>query len=399
MEIPKLPWQSPEAISMVRGGVPVVLTGCPLSNAVSNDWTFDYLKEIMTPDAKLDVYTSSTPRFQYWDTKKNVNQYAFDPPTDKEMTSFTEFLDKSNEATNAPGGQTKWYYLQASMTDAMGHRMLKEYTKFPLDVALQFKSIGKWDELTTNLLLCGRPGVITPLHFDEQQNLFAQLHGRKRVRLFSPNDWEKLYTFPLGHPCDRQTRVVLPEQPGSIELELPAHRDSFPLFGALPSTEMYVDMDAGDILYIPQYWFHQMESITDNISMSWWYKHNIKDVDPTNIDHSKISFVAVRRNLERLISTMVGNGKGAHEFFLAVAAGLLTLPSADGNGIPCLNLRSVMETDIAEATSQNLTVKPHWPAVLTQAVQMATLVLPPGEAPSFIQQIAAGRYSGLDSCY
>jgi hypothetical protein len=73
-----------------------------------------------------------------------------------------------------------------------------------------------------------------------------------------------------------------------------------------------------------------MESLIDNISMSWWYKHTSKSVNVTNLDHSKISFVAVRRNLERLISNMLGGGENAHNFFLSVAAGRIPIPPIDG---------------------------------------------------------------------
>jgi hypoxia-inducible factor 1-alpha inhibitor (HIF hydroxylase) len=87
----------------------------------------------------------------------------------------------------------------------MGPKILEEYKKFSLETALHFKQLGGWDSLTNNLLLCGKTGFITPLHFDEQENLFAQLNGRKRARMFHPDNWFALYPYPNGHPCDRYT--------------------------------------------------------------------------------------------------------------------------------------------------------------------------------------------------
>ena len=132
----------------------------------------------------------------------------------------------------------------------MGPLILGEYTKFSLATALQLKQIGGWDALTNNLLLCGKEGFITPVHFDEQENLFAQLNGRKRIRLFHPHNWYALYPYPIGHPCDRQSQVVLPTTPGSTVLESERDRLRFPAFSTIGTTlegtqEMYVDLEPG----------------------------------------------------------------------------------------------------------------------------------------------------------
>ena len=50
---------------------------------------------------------------------------------------------------------------------------------------------------------------MTPAHYDEQQNFFAQLCGRKRVILFPPGEFGALYPFPVHHPNDRQSQVDL----------------------------------------------------------------------------------------------------------------------------------------------------------------------------------------------
>ena len=50
-------------------------------------------------------------------------------------------------------------------------------------------------------------GNVTPAHYDEQQNFFAQIKGYKRCILFPPDQFECLYPFPVHHPCDRQSQV------------------------------------------------------------------------------------------------------------------------------------------------------------------------------------------------
>lgn len=48
---------------------------------------------------------------------------------------------------------------------------------------------------------------MTPAHYDEQQNFFAQIKGHKRCILFPPDQFECLYPYPVHHPCDRQSQV------------------------------------------------------------------------------------------------------------------------------------------------------------------------------------------------
>jgi len=50
-------------------------------------------------------------------------------------------------------------------------------------------------------------GDVTPCHYDEQENFYAQIGGYKRVILFPPEQFECLYPHPVHHPHDRQTQV------------------------------------------------------------------------------------------------------------------------------------------------------------------------------------------------
>jgi len=388
---------------------------------VANSWSPSKLSNVISKEFNCTVFSSNSNRFQYWDSTKN-NGYNFTAPTNKlEMTfdSFLQHLQEASTSSSQTSSVKPNYYLQSSVVADMGTRMSEEYTKFSLDAALRFKLQGKWDAFTSNLLLVGPAGAITPCHFDEQQNLFAQIYGRKRVRLFSPEAWRRLYPYPLNHACDRQTRVVLPDQPGARELDDEKDRVRFPAFARYANDpdaqEMFVDLGPGEVLYIPQYWFHQMESLTESVSLSWWFKHTSRSYmgEDGVIDLDNVSYVAMRRNLEGVVAKSVGGAttpRNAHNFFLAIAAGRIPLPRnfpISGPPPPTrgqvsykadyAHFEEVIPSDQEDFERQNiLSSLPSNAMILAiQALQLTSVVLGPEKAPAFLKELASGRFAGL----
>lgn len=403
--VPRLAHDSLAAKDLISQGKPVVLTnGCPLVSKAT-DWSFTHLATVILPEFPCDVYASQTRRFMYWDNAKNSSGYTFTAPTRKETMSFSQFLEVVNNKESVEN-----YYLQSGVVAEMGPAMLHEYTtKFSLENALLYKLIGDWDGFTSNLLLCGQEGVITPLHYDEQQNMFGQLWGRKRVRLFQPEAFSGLYPFPLGHPCDRQSQVTLPSTPGSTELSA-EDEIKFPAYSTNAAPfEVYADLEPGEVLYVPQYWWHQMEALSDNTSLSWWYKDlskaakavSVDENGNTKVDPKKVSTTAVRRNVENLIRQSLPNGKQAHLFFLALAAGLLedeTVEVKSEMAASASCAQGVLAADHARRAEVAALVQESWKEILEQAIKMVRM-LPffkeRSEAKEFLLELARGRFHSL----
>jgi hypoxia-inducible factor 1-alpha inhibitor (HIF hydroxylase) len=221
MQIAKYHWKTEEAFNCIRNGKPVVLLECPIIYPAYSNWSLQSIAQMIKNDFPCDVFVSKTKRFPYWDDAKNSYNYDFTPSTKKVTMTFREFLRlrESGGQVSDDRQEKDHYYLQQSLVAEMGPVILQEYTKFSLPTAELYKLLAGWNELTHNLLLCGNKGFITPLHFDEQENLFSQLQGRKRVRLFAPEYWYALYPFPNGHPQDRQCQIILPETPGTQDLK------------------------------------------------------------------------------------------------------------------------------------------------------------------------------------
>lgn len=54
------------------------------------------------------------------------------------------------------------------------------------------------------LVRCGsHPGIVSQAHYDQTENIFVQLAGRKRIILAPPAAWRSLRLFPALHASYR----------------------------------------------------------------------------------------------------------------------------------------------------------------------------------------------------
>lgn len=99
-------------------------------------------------------------------------------------------------------------YLQHSLNITTGREIVRDFLNFNWEFCESIQEKNNWGPLTKNLLLVSMEGNVTPCHYDEQENLFAQAYGYKRCILFPPSQFECLYPYPLIHPHDRQSMVI-----------------------------------------------------------------------------------------------------------------------------------------------------------------------------------------------
>jgi len=106
-------------------------------------------------------------------------------------------------------------------------------------------------------------GMGSPLHFDVPQNLFAQITGRKQVLLFPPRDALKLYPLPPYSRLPHYSRVD-------------AERPDIGRFPRVKRTRpMRAVVEAGDLLFIPRLWWHQIRSLEFSISINFWWAEGL----------------------------------------------------------------------------------------------------------------------------
>jgi ribosomal protein L16 Arg81 hydroxylase len=116
---------------------------------------------------------------------------------------------------------------------------------------------------STVFMWIGGAGAATGIHSDDENNILAQVRGRKRVRVWPPSQAQCLYPndkYDSGTICCD----VNPEAP-----DLAAH----PRFQEADG--FVVTLEPGDGIYIPKYWWHCTKSETASVSINyfastWW---------------------------------------------------------------------------------------------------------------------------------
>jgi lysine-specific demethylase 8/hypoxia-inducible factor 1-alpha inhibitor (HIF hydroxylase) len=101
----------------------------------------------------------------------------------------------------------------------------------------------------------GPAGHTEPLHYDSGDGTLVQLHGVKRAALFPPSQTANLYPFPLR-------RKGIAPWISQVYLNGPDF-DRFPLLKTALSHQVDVTLSAGEVLFIPANWWHEVSSISD----------------------------------------------------------------------------------------------------------------------------------------
>ena len=93
-------------------------------------------------------------------------------------------------------------------------------------------------------------------HFDNERNYIAMLRGTRRYLLSHPKNCPTLALYPQKHPLERHTQIDW----RTLSTQNRYALQHFPNFSQ--STVNEVVLQAGDVLYLPTYWFHHIISLS-----------------------------------------------------------------------------------------------------------------------------------------
>lgn len=150
-------------------------------------------------------------------------------------------------------------------TDTKGYYLSTPVELFPSDFQKDFHSPpycegAPW---VSSRVWFGREGTVGPLHRDLTDNLYTQVIGRKRFHLFPPSQSRYLYRY---HP--------IPGFPNfsHVDAESP-DLEKFPLLDKAEA--LVAELEPGDVLYFPKGFWHQTKSLSQNISLNFWWAHGL----------------------------------------------------------------------------------------------------------------------------
>lgn len=105
----------------------------------------------------------------------------------------------------------------------------------------------------------GPAGTVSSLHYDPKNNLLVQVYGIKQILLFAPQDTQHLYPFE-GTMLSNTSQV----DPIIPNLEL------YPNF--VKSTMYKCLLKEGEMLFIPEKWWHHVVALEKSFSVSFWWQ-------------------------------------------------------------------------------------------------------------------------------
>ena len=200
-------------------------------------------------------------------TSHNGNEFGLDKARYETML-FQEFIARA--MARAEGDETLYLNLQEGAKDRLLEppllQLIGDFT-----IPVYFKDLML---RCMNLWMGNSSGeIVTPLHHDFNDNLYVVVEGRKHFTLFPPSEARNLYTRGTLLDVEQNGNIRYASMEGMphlsrVDLEHP-DLERFPRFAAAQRTRMDLDLEKGEMLFLPNGWFHRVASRGRHVALSF----------------------------------------------------------------------------------------------------------------------------------
>lgn len=246
--------------------VPVIQKGAIKNCKYYRDWSFDHLNSKIGPRPVMVAHAEN-------------GYYDF---TNREAYKMLE-ISLSEALGLITAKETGRYYYLMQLPVALVLPELLEELDLPPGLTHR-------DVISALNLWIGGEGCVTPLHYDLSPNFLVQVRGTKKLRLFSPE--HSPYLYPKSEPgLGFLSQIDLRN----------VDQARFPLLEKAKVFECV--LEAGDVLYIPQGWWHEVETVEASISLNYWF---------LKLQPYQGAAAVGLENLSRQFQYVIGLGVGIH---------------------------------------------------------------------------------------
>ena len=213
-------------------------------------------------------------KFMYYTMhRKNPFEYInWTPPQAEVIMTFSDFLTEveKNEKTYPDPSKRPLHYFSISAKEGYDTPWIRNAWRKLFSHKNESLLIVEPEAFNGINCRFGMKGVIAAAHYDGHRNFLGMVRGRKRIILLPPSECKNLSLHPKGHPSARHSSFDW------SNIDVFTENKSF---GKSLATE-YV-LAAGEMMYIPPYWFHYIISQDATVSCN-------SRSGTTNINHYHI---------------------------------------------------------------------------------------------------------------
>jgi len=227
------------------------------------DWSPQALRNNHGPASKFinaynctsrDMLYAREDRPVHFERAKNYQPYQLLNKTDVPVEHMFERITD---------GKAPYFYFSGSLTQPGAKSVAKGILPPDFEAAvlrdvsqLQVAPASNSSRVSEVTLWVVAEGMVARAHSDFDDNVLAVLHGEKQVHLLPPESWLAMRVYPRVHPSDRSSQLVDDGTKGTLVSER--------------ARAMFVTLRAGDVLFVPQMWFHRIASTRAAVSLNSW---------------------------------------------------------------------------------------------------------------------------------